>query len=76
MVIADVIISNRQKRKLDEMYDELKNDNDSLKRSAIQPASHFFSRPETDLFSNPTGRLDNRDKIRKGKPVSFHKVSS
>ncbi|KAL8512204.1 hypothetical protein ACS0TY_018604 [Phlomoides rotata] len=55
----------RQKRKLDEMYDEVINEIESLKRSAIQPASHFFSRPETDLFSNPTARLDNRDQIRK-----------
>ncbi|KAK4487703.1 hypothetical protein RD792_005634 [Penstemon davidsonii] len=53
----------RQKRKLDEMYDEARNEIESLKRSAIQPANHFFSRPEPDLFSNPI-RLDNRDPIR------------
>ncbi|KAL3821276.1 hypothetical protein ACJIZ3_007181 [Penstemon smallii] len=53
----------RQKRKLDEMYDEARNEIETLKRSAIQPANHFFSRPEPDLFSNPI-RLDNRDPIR------------
>ncbi|KAL3651114.1 E3 ubiquitin-protein ligase CCNB1IP1 [Castilleja foliolosa] len=56
----------RQKRKLDEMYDQARNEIESLKRSAIQPANHFFSRPEPDLFSNPAAsRLDNRDSIRK-----------
>ncbi|KAI3457598.1 hypothetical protein Pfo_014261 [Paulownia fortunei] len=55
----------RQKRKLDEMYDQARNEIELLKRSAIQPANHFFSRPEPDLFSNPATRLDNRDSIRK-----------
>ncbi|XP_057766372.1 E3 ubiquitin-protein ligase CCNB1IP1 homolog isoform X2 [Salvia miltiorrhiza] len=56
----------RQKRKLDEMYDEARNEIESLKRSAIQPANNFFSRTETDLFSDPARRLDNRDSIRTG----------
>ncbi|KAL6506875.1 E3 ubiquitin-protein ligase CCNB1IP1 [Orobanche hederae] len=55
----------RQKRKLDEMYDQARNEIESLKRTAIQPANHFFSRPEPDLFSNPASRLDNRGSIRK-----------
>ncbi|XP_051126302.1 E3 ubiquitin-protein ligase CCNB1IP1 homolog isoform X2 [Andrographis paniculata] len=55
----------RQKRKLDEMYDQARNEIDSLKRMAIQPADHFFSRPEPDLFSNPAVGMDNRD-IRAG----------
>ncbi|KAK6134445.1 hypothetical protein DH2020_031810 [Rehmannia glutinosa] len=55
----------RQKRKLDEMYDQARNEIESLKRSAIQPANHFFSRQEPDLFSNPATRMDNRDSIRK-----------
>ncbi|PIM99061.1 hypothetical protein CDL12_28450 [Handroanthus impetiginosus] len=55
----------RQKRKLDEMYDQARNEIESLKRSAIQPANHFFQRPEPDLFSNPAPRMDNRDTIRK-----------
>ncbi|KAL6570559.1 E3 ubiquitin-protein ligase CCNB1IP1 [Orobanche gracilis] len=55
----------RQKRKLDEMYDQARNEIESLKRTAIQPANHFFSRPEPDLFSNPASRVDNRGSIRK-----------
>ncbi|XP_020554400.1 E3 ubiquitin-protein ligase CCNB1IP1 homolog [Sesamum indicum] len=55
----------RQKRKLDEMYDLARSEIESLKRSASQPANHFFSRQEPDLFSNPAPRMDNRDSIRK-----------
>ncbi|XP_057461749.1 E3 ubiquitin-protein ligase CCNB1IP1 homolog isoform X4 [Actinidia eriantha] len=57
---------SRQKRKLDEMYDQLRTEYESVKRSAIQPASNFYSRPEPDLFSNPPTMMDNRDPIRKG----------
>ncbi|KAH6780846.1 RING/U-box superfamily protein [Perilla frutescens var. hirtella] len=59
----------RQKRKLDEMYDEARNEIESLKRSAIQPANNFFSRTEPDLFSDPARRLDNRGSIRTDWPV-------
>ncbi|XP_011044577.1 PREDICTED: E3 ubiquitin-protein ligase CCNB1IP1 homolog isoform X1 [Populus euphratica] len=56
----------RQKRKLDEMYDQLRSEYESNKRSAIQPANNFFSRNEPDLFSNPAATMmDNRDPIRK-----------
>ncbi|KAL7103764.1 hypothetical protein ACP275_08G200100 [Erythranthe tilingii] len=55
----------RQKRKLDEMYDLARTEIDSLKRSAIQPVNHSFSRQDPDLFSNPSNRMDNRDSIRK-----------
>ncbi|PSS15995.1 E3 ubiquitin-protein like [Actinidia chinensis var. chinensis] len=57
---------SQQKRKLDEMYDQLRTEYESVKRSAIQPTSNFYSRPETDLFSNPSNMMDNRDPIRKG----------
>ncbi|KAL7087478.1 hypothetical protein ACP275_13G070200 [Erythranthe tilingii] len=54
------------------MYDQARNEIESLKRSAIQPANHFFSRQEPDFFSDPaTTRLDNRDSIRKDWS-SFH----
>ncbi|XAR56420.1 hypothetical protein NMG60_11036898 [Bertholletia excelsa] len=56
---------SRQKRKLDEMYDELRSKYESMKQSAIQPASNFYSRAEPDLFSNPHNMMDNRDPIRK-----------
>ncbi|KAI8008306.1 hypothetical protein LOK49_LG07G03009 [Camellia lanceoleosa] len=56
---------SRQKRKLDEMYDQLRSEYESMKRSAIQPASNFYSRAEPDLFSNPPNMMDNRDPIRK-----------
>jgi E3 ubiquitin-protein ligase CCNP1IP1 len=49
------------------MYDQLRNEFDSVKRSAIQPASNFYSRNERDLFSNPPNILDERETGRKGK---------
>lgn len=61
--------NSRQKRKLDEMYDQLRNEFDSVKRSAIQPASNFYSRNEHDLFSNPPNIMDERETGRKGKPL-------
>lgn len=60
---------SRQKRKLDEMYDQLRNEYESVKRSAIQPASNFYSRNEPDLFSNPPNIMDERDIGRNGWPV-------
>ncbi|XP_028083577.1 E3 ubiquitin-protein ligase CCNB1IP1 homolog isoform X3 [Camellia sinensis] len=56
---------SRQKRKLDEMYDQLRSEYDTMKQSAIQPGSNFYSRTESDLFSNPPNMIDNRDPIRK-----------
>ncbi|XP_021773892.1 E3 ubiquitin-protein ligase CCNB1IP1 homolog isoform X2 [Chenopodium quinoa] len=60
---------SRQKRKLDEMYDQLRSEFDSVKRSAIQPANNFYSRPEPDLFSNPSNLMDNQDTLRKDRLV-------
>nr|GMC48682.1 E3 ubiquitin-protein ligase CCNB1IP1 homolog isoform X3 [Ipomoea batatas] len=57
---------SRQKRKLDEMYDQLRSEYESVKRSAIQPANNFYSRAEPDLFSNTASMMDNRDSLRKG----------
>ncbi|XP_061355708.1 E3 ubiquitin-protein ligase CCNB1IP1 homolog isoform X2 [Gastrolobium bilobum] len=57
---------SRQKRKLDEMYDQLRSEFESAKRSAIQPASKFYSRNEPDLFSNPPNIMDERETGRKG----------
>ncbi|XP_065864443.1 E3 ubiquitin-protein ligase CCNB1IP1 homolog isoform X2 [Euphorbia lathyris] len=57
---------SRQKRKLDEMYDQLRSEYESIKRSAIQPPNNFYSRNESDFFLNPeTTMMDNRDPIRK-----------
>lgn len=56
---------SRQKRKLDEMYDQLRSEYESVKRSAIQPANNFFSRTEHDLLSNPPNMMEYRDPIRK-----------
>ncbi|KZV45827.1 hypothetical protein F511_39030 [Dorcoceras hygrometricum] len=55
----------RQKRKLDEMYDQARSEIESIKRSAIQPANHYFSKPGPDLFSNHAARMDNRNPIMK-----------
>lgn len=63
-----IVLSIRQKRKLDEMYDQLRSEYDSVKRTAIQPARNFYSRPEPDFFGN-TSNLDmmgSGDPIRKG----------
>ncbi|CAM8900911.1 unnamed protein product [Rhodiola kirilowii] len=60
---------SRQKRKLDEMYDQLRNECESMKRSAIQPASNFYRRPEPDLFSNPN-MMDNRDPLRRDRSTT------
>lgn len=61
---------SRQKRKLEEMYDQLRSEYESMKRSAIQPASNFYSRAEPDLFSSPANLVDNRDPVRKDWLVS------
>lgn len=53
------------------MYDQLRSEFESMKRSAIQPASNFYSRNEPDLFSNPANMMDNREPIRKGNPSLF-----
>lgn len=60
----------RQKRKLDEMYDQLRSEYEPMKQSAIHPARNFYSTTEPDLFSNPPNMMDNRDPIRKGNPIS------
>ncbi|MQL85993.1 hypothetical protein Taro_018519 [Colocasia esculenta] len=60
---------SRQKRKLDEMYDQLRSEYESLKRSAIQPAGGFFQRAEPDLFTSPANIMDNRDSLRQDRSV-------
>ncbi|KAH6764578.1 UDP-sugar pyrophosphorylase [Perilla frutescens var. frutescens] len=61
----------RQKRKLDEMYDLLRTEVESMKRSTIQPVNHSFSIQEPDLFSNPETRMDSTNSIRKGETLTF-----
>ena len=59
-----LFFANRQNRKLDEMYDQLRSEYESVKRSAIQPANNFFSRGgDSDLFSSPANMMDNRDQM-------------
>ncbi|XP_056847794.1 E3 ubiquitin-protein ligase CCNB1IP1 homolog isoform X2 [Raphanus sativus] len=59
---------SRQKRKLDEMYDQLRSEYESVKRTSIQPANNFYSRhQEPDFFSNqPVNMMENREPTRKG----------
>ncbi|XP_034591577.1 E3 ubiquitin-protein ligase CCNB1IP1 homolog isoform X2 [Setaria viridis] len=57
---------SRQKRKLDEMYDKLRTEYDSLKRSAIQPANNLFPRAQQDLFSGMPNMMDNSNPLRQG----------
>ncbi|XP_057859580.2 E3 ubiquitin-protein ligase CCNB1IP1 homolog isoform X1 [Cryptomeria japonica] len=52
---------SRQKRKLEEMYDALRNEYEQTKRSAIQPRNNFLQRTaQDDLFSSPANLLDVR----------------
>ncbi|CAL1357827.1 unnamed protein product [Linum trigynum] len=56
---------SRQKRKLEDMYDQLKREYESVKRSAIQPASNFYARNDADIFSNPAATMmDTREPLR------------
>lgn len=71
ILIQKIQLHVRQKRKLDEMYDQLRNEHESLKRSAIQPVSNFYPRNEPDLFSNPVNLMDNREPMRKGNLFLF-----
>lgn len=71
ILIQKIQFHVRQKRKLDEMYDQLRNEHEALKRSAIQPVSNFYPRNEPDLFSNPVNLMDNREPMRKGKLFLF-----
>ncbi|CAG7896493.1 unnamed protein product [Brassica rapa] len=58
---------SRSKRKLDEMYDQLRSEYESVKRTAIQPANNFYPRhQEPDLFSYPRANMmENREPTRK-----------
>ncbi|CAN1322300.1 E3 ubiquitin-protein ligase CCNB1IP1 homolog [Linum perenne] len=67
---------SRQKRKLEEMYDQLRSENESMKRSAIQPVTNFYARRnDADLFAD-TGAtmMDSREQIRNDKYTSFWKM--
>ncbi|XP_025812032.1 E3 ubiquitin-protein ligase CCNB1IP1 homolog isoform X5 [Panicum hallii] len=58
---------SRQKRKLDEMYDKLRTEYDSVKRSAIQPANNVFPRAQQDLFAGMPNMMDNSNPLRQGR---------
>jgi E3 ubiquitin-protein ligase CCNP1IP1 len=65
-VWTDCTSLSRQKRKLDEMYDQLRNEYESVKRSAIQPANNYFPRAQQDMFSGMPNILDGGDPLRQG----------
>ncbi|KAI0492120.1 hypothetical protein KFK09_026385 [Dendrobium nobile] len=48
------------------MYDQLRSEYESVKRSAIQPPNNFFPRAEPDIFAN---MIDNRDPPRQDRSV-------
>ncbi|MED6223344.1 E3 ubiquitin-protein ligase CCNB1IP1 [Stylosanthes scabra] len=48
------------------MYDQLRSEFESVKRSAIQPANNYYNRNDHDLFSNPPNMMDERETGRKG----------
>ncbi|KAG8070208.1 hypothetical protein GUJ93_ZPchr0006g44159 [Zizania palustris] len=58
---------SRQKRKLDEMYDQLRSEYESAKRSAIQPANNYFPRAQPNLFSGMPNIMDSNDPLRQGR---------
>ncbi|KAK3156425.1 hypothetical protein QOZ80_2AG0107130 [Eleusine coracana subsp. coracana] len=59
---------SRQKRKLDEMYDKLRSEYDSAKRSAIQPTNNnYLRRPQPELFSGMPNIMDGGDPLRQGR---------
>ncbi|KAL6602837.1 hypothetical protein ACP70R_043198 [Stipagrostis hirtigluma subsp. patula] len=61
---------SRQKRKLDEMYDQLRTEYESLKRSAIQPANNLFPRAQPNLFTGMPNMMDNSNPLRQGSVFS------
>lgn len=65
------LIAARQKRKLDEMYDQARSELESLKQLAVQPFNHFYSRSGSDLFSNPAAMMDSRSSTRKRNTLLF-----
>lgn len=48
------------------MYDKLRTEYDSLKRSAIQPANNIFPRAQQDLFAGMPNMMDNSNPLRQG----------
>lgn len=72
MKLHTYIMFRRQKRKLDEMYDQLRSELESVKRSAIQPANNFFSRNDHGLFDSPANMMNDRDPMRKGNLILFY----
>ena len=64
--VSEYSFFSRQKRKLDEMYDKLRTEYDSVKRSAIQPANNLFPRAQQDLFAGMPNMMDNSNPLRQG----------
>ncbi|XP_062223656.1 E3 ubiquitin-protein ligase CCNB1IP1 homolog isoform X2 [Phragmites australis] len=58
---------SRQKRKLDEMYDQLRSEYESVKRSSMEPTNNFFARPQPDLFTGTPNMMDGGDPLRQGR---------
>ncbi|KAJ1278672.1 hypothetical protein BS78_04G096400 [Paspalum vaginatum] len=57
---------SRQKRKLDEMYDQLRSEYESAKRSAVQPANNYLARPQPDPFAGIPNMMDGGDPLGQG----------
>lgn len=73
-ILTRLAFYDRQKRKLDDMYDRLRSEYESMKRSAIQPASNFYPRSEPDLFSAPANMMNDPDNMRKGNSLYFSRM--
>jgi E3 ubiquitin-protein ligase CCNP1IP1 len=48
------------------MYDQLRNEYESVKRSALQPANNYLARPQPDLFAGMPNVMDGGDHLRQG----------
>ncbi|WVZ77202.1 hypothetical protein U9M48_025096 [Paspalum notatum var. saurae] len=57
---------SRQKRKVDEMYDQLRTEYESAKRSAVQPANNYLARPQPDPFAGIPNMMDGGDPLGQG----------
>uniref|UniRef100_A0A0A9ET42 Uncharacterized protein n=1 Tax=Arundo donax TaxID=35708 RepID=A0A0A9ET42_ARUDO len=58
---------SRQKRKLDEMYDQLRSEYESAKRLPMQPTNNYLARPQPDVFSGMPNMMDGGDPLRQGR---------
>ncbi|KAB2623543.1 E3 ubiquitin-protein ligase CCNB1IP1-like protein [Pyrus ussuriensis x Pyrus communis] len=66
MMEQEIESLSKDKQELQEKFSEKSSEYKSVKRSAIQPSTNFFSRNEPDIFSNQADiMMVNREAVRK-----------